>query len=155
MRFIICPVCNEKKAHYGRGMCNNCYHIYYKKTHPEQSKAIRKRTYAKFKMKYNTDPEFRKKCLDKQRKYLSENKEKINKRTKEYLKSRHPILRKIRVGYLCQCGAIEKTKVQKESKHPSSTFYKCPSCGADSMKKRVMYNRFTGEIVEEKCVEKD
>jgi hypothetical protein len=97
---------------------------------------LRKRKSREYLSKILADPELRKKYYEKQKKYRNEHPEIYSKRQ-----------RKTKVGYLCECGTIDKT-TNRSRFNPKNKAEKnkCPSCGEYTEKRRVIYNRTTGEI---------
>jgi hypothetical protein len=152
-KIIICK-CGKTSVNYGFGLCNLCYGKKYRKSHPEETKKRYEQQKKWKRLKYNTDPEYREKIREREKKWFSipENREKALKRMREYSKKhiRRPMLSTTRIGYMCSCGTIDRARISgrvpKKPKHPSGQEYKCPNCGSYSAKRKVIYNRFTGEV---------
>jgi hypothetical protein len=149
-RIICCKSCGKESVNCGYFLCLKCYTKNYKKEHPDVMERMDKRAKERWKEKWRTDSVFREKVNQKQKKWRSnpENKEKILKYQREYNKT-HPRFNKKRVGYLCECGTIDKGRTSNLPNNPHSTQYKCPNCGRFSQKIRVVYNRFTGKVIED------
>jgi hypothetical protein len=139
-----CVRCGRKRPHYAKGKCQPCYDYEYKKAHPE----FWKRCNEKSKLKYRTDPVYRKYMLDYQKEYFKkpENLEKKRIYERKYYKT-HKKISKTRTGYLCECGAIDKSSLIKRPEHPHSDCHRCPQCGKCTIKRKIIYDRFTGEMI--------
>lgn len=149
-RTIICAKCKKEKLNYAKGHCNSCYNNQYKKS-PEWKK---KHT-AVMREKYQNDPDYRRRVLDYHKKYyqIPKNKERIRASQKIYYETHPYIYNKIerkKHGYLCECGQIDKGVCggRKKIKHPYSSANKCPNCGKYNKRTKVIFDRFTGEILQ-------
>lgn len=91
---IRCKSCGKESVNCGYGLCGGCYQKRYAKECPEKLKESRRRAYDKFRKRYESDKEFRKKIngynVERQRKWLSkpENRAKRNKWLREHYRKR-------------------------------------------------------------------
>lgn len=146
MPIITCSDCNEQKDHYSMGRCHICYNRHYFKIHPEQYEKIRKRQ----NKKYHTDLNYRKRLLEWHREYYITHKDKLLEYARNYNKE-HPRrgkLQRWKVGLLCPCGGIDKGIIcGKPNNNHHSTGNKCPHCGQYTIKKKVIFDRYTMKVL--------
>jgi hypothetical protein len=148
-RIITCQ-CGKTSHNFGYGLCNRCYERKYRESHPEVMRKVNEKQNEKKRIRYMTDPEYRKKIYEREKEWLSnpENRKKKNEYYRKYRKI-HPRVYMTRIGFVCWCGNIDKSRANNRPRNPHSMCQKCPKCGNYTEKKKVIYDRFTGEIVGE------
>jgi len=146
-RTISCKSCGKKSINAGYELCLKCYNKKYAKEHPDVMDRKGKIAKERWKEKWRTDPLFREKVKESNKKWRSkpEAKKKLRFYMWKYAKT-HPKINKKRTGYLCKCGAIDRSS-NNRTERDRSPKHKCPQCGNCDSKRKVIFNKFTGEMI--------